>query len=52
MSQDNDQDPLTLCGFLKIFTGFLVFWGVLVLLAIVIYFPENLPLLARTFHFP
>ena len=51
MSQDNDQDPLTFCGFLKIFTGFLVFWGVLVLLAIVIYFPENLPLLSRTFPF-
>ena len=51
MSQNNEQDPLTLRGFLKIFTGFLVFWGVLALLAMFIYFPENLPLLARTFHF-
>ena len=51
MSQDNEQDPLTLYGFLKIFTGFLVFWSVLALLAMFIYFPENLPLLARTFPF-
>lgn len=51
MSQDNEQDPLTLWGFLKIFTGFLVFWSVLALLAMFIYFPENLPLLARTFPF-
>lgn len=51
MYQDDEQDPLTLWGFLKIFTGFLVFWGVLVLLAMFIYFPENLPLLARTFPF-
>ena len=51
MSQDDEQDPLTLWGFLKIFTGFLVFWGVLALLAMFIYFPENLPLLARTFPF-
>ena len=43
MSQNNEQDPLTLRGFLKIFTGFLVFWGVLAFLAIVFYFPENLP---------
>lgn len=43
MSQNSDQDPLTLRGFLKIFTGFLVFWGVLALLVMVIYFPENLP---------
>ena len=51
MSQNSDQDPLTLRGFLKIFTGFLVFWGVLAILAMFIYFPENLPLLARTFPF-
>lgn len=51
MSQDNEQDPLTFCGFLKIFTGFLVFWIVLVLLAMFIYFPENLPLLTRTFPY-
>ncbi len=51
MSQDNDQDLLTFCGFLKIFTGFLVFWSVLIILAMFIYFPENLPLLARTFPF-
>ena len=51
MYPDDEQDPLTFSGFLKIFTGFLVFWGVLILLAIVIYFPENLPLLARTFPF-
>ena len=51
MSQDDEQDPLTFCGFLKIFTGFLVFWSVLILLAMFIYFPENLPLLTRTFPF-
>ena len=51
MSQNNEQDPLTFCGFLKIFTGFLVFWIVLVLLAMFIYFPENLPLLTRTFPY-
>ena len=51
MYPDDEQDPPTFCGFLKIFTGFLVFWGVLVLLAMFIYFPENLPLLARTFPF-
>ena len=51
MSQDNEQDPLTLWGFLKIFTGFLVFWSVLALLAMFIYFPENLPLLTRTFPY-
>ena len=42
MSQNNEQDTLTLRGFLKIFTGFLVFWGVLAFLAIALYFPENL----------
>ena len=41
MSHDNDQDPLTFYGFLKIFTGFLVFWGVLAFLAIALYFPET-----------
>ena len=41
MSQNNEQDPLTLRGFLKIFTGFLVFWGVLAFLAMVLYFPET-----------
>ena len=42
MFQNNDEDPLTFCGFLKIFTGFLVFWSVLAFLTMVIYFPENL----------
>ena len=41
MSQDNEQDPLTLRGFLKIFTGFLVFWAVIALLLMVHYFPET-----------
>ena len=41
MSQNNEQDPLTLRGFLKIFTGFLVFWSVLALLAMALYFPET-----------
>lgn len=41
MSQNNEQDPLTLRGFLKIFTSFLVFWGVLAFLAMAFYFPET-----------
>ena len=41
MSQNNEQDPLTLRGFLKIFTGFLVFWSVLAFLAMALYFPET-----------
>lgn len=39
MYQDDERDQLTIRGFLKIFTGFLVFWGVLALLAMFVYFP-------------
>jgi len=41
MYQDDEQDPLTLWGFLKIFTGFLVFWCVLAFLAMAFYFSET-----------
>ena len=41
MYPDDEQDPLTFCGFLKIFTGFLVFWGVLAFFAMALYFPET-----------
>lgn len=41
MPQNTDNDPLTLKGFLYIFAVCLVFWGVLALIAMVLYFPET-----------
>ena len=41
MSQ-NDKDSLTFKEFMGIFAVCLLFWGALALLAMVLYFPENL----------
>ncbi len=41
MPQQHDNDPLTLRAFLGIFAMFLVFWGALAFVAMVLYFPET-----------
>jgi hypothetical protein len=42
MPQNSHEDPLTLRGFLKIFTVCLLFWGALALAGMLLYFPESI----------